>query len=147
VLLRDTSGAYAESGKGIGALVSLKVDYCTHCHVQGLLAIVYGFQENLGGILVCCEHGIVTREGTSKDYWLPYDMYRIIAWNDSTFPISAKIQAVRDKVLPGNFVDAKITPRIPSQSMTTLTLEQQVRLKRQRVALARRDIIGDEDVK
>ncbi len=33
--------AALESGLGIGALVSLKVDYCTHCHVQGLLAIVY----------------------------------------------------------------------------------------------------------
>ncbi len=31
--------AALESGVGIGALVSLKVDYHTHCHVQGLLAI------------------------------------------------------------------------------------------------------------
>ncbi len=31
--------------------------------------------------------------------------------------------------------------------MLTLTLEQQVRLKRRRVALARRDVIRDVDVK
>jgi hypothetical protein len=36
--------AALESGVGIGALVSLKVDYCTHCHAQGLLAIVYRFK-------------------------------------------------------------------------------------------------------
>ncbi len=37
--------AALDSGVGIGALVSLKVDYHTYCHVQGLLAIVYRFQE------------------------------------------------------------------------------------------------------
>jgi hypothetical protein len=60
--------AALDSGVGIGASVSLKVDYCTHCHVQGLLAIVYRFQANSGGILVCCEHGIITHDGTSNDY-------------------------------------------------------------------------------
>jgi hypothetical protein len=58
---------------------------------------------------------------------------------------------VRDKVIAGNFVDAIFSPRISflkySQSMLTLTLERQVRLKRQRVALARRDVIKDVDVK
>jgi hypothetical protein len=43
---------------------------------------------------------------------VPYDKYRVIALNDTTFPISNKLQAVKDKVLAGNFVDAKITPRI-----------------------------------
>jgi hypothetical protein len=56
--------AALDSGIGIGALVSLKVDHRTHCHAQGLLAIVYRFQENSGGILVCCEHGIITHDGT-----------------------------------------------------------------------------------
>ncbi len=35
----------------------------------------------------------------------------------------------------------------PSQSMSKLTLERQVWLKRQRVALTRRDVIRDVDVK
>jgi hypothetical protein len=48
--------------------MSLKVDYCTLCHAQGLLAIVYRLQENSGGILACCGHGIVTHDGNSKDY-------------------------------------------------------------------------------
>jgi hypothetical protein len=37
--------AALESGVVIGALVSLKVDYRSHCHAQGLLAIVYRFQK------------------------------------------------------------------------------------------------------
>ncbi len=71
--------AALDSGIGIGALASLKVDYQTHCHAQGLLVIVYRFQENSGGILVCCEHGIVTHDGTCNDYWVPYNKYRVIA--------------------------------------------------------------------
>jgi hypothetical protein len=43
--------AAVDSGIGIGALLSLKVDYQMHCHAQGLLAIVYRFQENSGGIM------------------------------------------------------------------------------------------------
>ncbi len=35
--------AAVDYGIGIGALVSLKVNYRTHCHAQGLLAIVYQF--------------------------------------------------------------------------------------------------------
>jgi hypothetical protein len=41
----------------------------------------------------------------------------------------------------------KLHQESPSQSMLTLTLEQQVRLKRQRVACARRVVIRDVDVK
>ena len=104
--------AALESGVGIGALVSLKVDYHTNCHAQGLLAIVYRFQENSGGILVCWEHGIITHDRSSKDYWVPCNTYRVIAGYDSTFPVSKKLQAVRDKVSAGNFVDDKVTPRI-----------------------------------
>ncbi len=95
-----------------------------HTHTHTLLEIVYKFQENSGGILVCCEHGIVTHDGSSKDYRVPYDKYRVIAWNDSTFPIFVKLQAVRDKVLAGNFVDDKVTPRISFSKYVELTLEQ-----------------------
>ncbi len=41
----------------------------------------------------------------------------------------------------------KLHQESPSQSMPTLTSEQQVWLKRQRVTLARRDVIRDVDVK
>ncbi len=41
----------------------------------------------------------------------------------------------------------KLHRESPSQSMSTLTLEQQVRLEKQRIALARRVVRRDVDVK
>jgi hypothetical protein len=32
-----------DSGRGIGAKVTLKVDYQTNCHAPGLLGIVFNF--------------------------------------------------------------------------------------------------------
>jgi hypothetical protein len=133
--------AALESGVGIGALVSLlKVDYRTHCHVQGLLAIAYRFQENSGGIFACCEHGIVTHDKTSKDYWVPCNKYGVNARNDTTFPISNKLQAVHDKVLVGSFVDAKITPRISFSKYVDIDLRTASPVKRRKVALVIRDV-------
>jgi hypothetical protein len=113
--------AALENGVGIGALASLKVDYHIHCHAQGLLAIVYRFHVNTGGILVCCEHGVVTHDGSSNSYW-PYNKYRVVVTKDSTFPISKKLQAVRDKVLPGNFLDDNSTPRISFSKYVNIDL-------------------------
>jgi hypothetical protein len=104
--------AAVDSGIGIGLLVSLKVNFWMHCHAQGLLAIVYRFQEHSGGIMVCCEHGIVTHDGTKNAYWVPYDKYRVIARNDATFPILNNLQVMRDKELAGSFVDDRYTPQI-----------------------------------
>ena len=39
--MKMCGNAAVDSGIGIGALVSLKVNYQMHCHAQGLLAIVY----------------------------------------------------------------------------------------------------------
>ncbi len=124
--MEECGRAALEKGVGIGAFVSLKVDYCTHCHAQVLLAIVHRFNADTGWILVCCKQGIVTHDGSSNSYCVPYDMYRVIATNDSTFPISDKLQGVCDKVLAGNFVDDTGKPRISVSSMSTLTLDQQV---------------------
>jgi hypothetical protein len=104
--------AALENVVGIGALVSLKVDYCTHCHAQGLLAIVYRFHADTGGILVCCKYGILTHDGSSASYWVHYNKYRVIATKGCSFPFSDKLQAVCDKVIAGTFVDDTGTPRI-----------------------------------
>jgi hypothetical protein len=62
--------------------------------------------------MVCCEHGIVTHDGTSNDYWVPYDKYRVIAQNDVTFPISNNLQVKCDKVLAGSLVDDRSSSQI-----------------------------------
>ncbi len=73
--MKQCGRAAQAAGAGIGAVVVLKVDYRTHSHAQGLMAIVYEMNESTGGILVCCEHGVVTHDGSRKDYWVPYDKY------------------------------------------------------------------------
>ncbi len=45
--MKQCGGAAVENGVGIGALASLKVDYCTHCHGQGLLPIMYRLNTDL----------------------------------------------------------------------------------------------------
>ena len=71
--MKQCGRAAQAAGAGIGAVVVLKVDYCTHSHAQGLMAIVYEINESTGGILVCCEHGVITHDGSRKDYcyWVP----------------------------------------------------------------------------
>ncbi len=97
------AGATAiESGAAPGAVVSLKVDYRTHSHAQGLLAIIYRAKET-GGILVCCEHGVIMHSGTKADYWVPVDAYSIIAKADEDAPIPLALQATCDQVLGDEF--------------------------------------------
>jgi uncharacterized protein YbjQ (UPF0145 family) len=65
--IKKCGAAALELGAAPGAVVTLKVDYRTHSHAQGLIAIVYDVKAT-GGILFCCEHGVITHSGTSGDY-------------------------------------------------------------------------------
>jgi hypothetical protein len=47
------------SGAEPGAVVTLKVDFRTHSHAQGLIAIIFDVKKT-EGILVCCNHGVIT---------------------------------------------------------------------------------------
>jgi hypothetical protein len=51
-----------------GAVVSLKVDYQTHLHAQGLVGIVYEAKQETGGVKVCCEHGVIFHDGSKGNY-------------------------------------------------------------------------------
>jgi len=84
--MKQCGCAAQAAGAGIGVVVSLKVDYHTHSHAQGLIAIVYEMKKNTGGILVCCEHGVITHDGSRKDYWVPYDKYTVNARAQDTCP-------------------------------------------------------------
>ncbi len=103
--------------------MSLKVDYQTHLHAQGLIVIVNDVKEEIGGILVCCEHGVITLDGSKGNYWVPYDKYKILAQRDATVTIPPELQAIRDVVLSGEY---KPTNRkgFPIQSYTKNKLIQ-----------------------
>jgi hypothetical protein len=84
-------------------VVVLKVDYHTHSHAHGLLAIMYEMKESTGGILVCSEHGVVTHDGSRKDYWVSHDKYYVKARAQDTSPIEEALQSVRNLVLEGRY--------------------------------------------
>jgi len=54
--MKQCGCAAQAAGAGIGAVVSLKVDYRTHSHAQGLLAIVYELKGWYIGLLPAWSH-------------------------------------------------------------------------------------------
>jgi hypothetical protein len=97
-------------GLGRGAVLSLKVDYRTHSHACGLLAIVYKSNDT-GAALVCCQHGVVTHDGSKRDYWVPSDKFKVYAGHDENTVITPSLQEVRDDIMKGVY-DYKSKPRI-----------------------------------
>ena len=108
-----------ESGAAPGVVVTLKVDYRTHSQAQGLLAIVYDVKKT-GGILVCCDHGVITHSGTKTDYWVPVDKYRIVAQKDEGCPLPAELTSVCEMVLTGQF-NPKLCSRISYAKLHEMT--------------------------
>jgi len=102
--MKQCGRAAQAAGAGIGAVVTLKIDFHTHSHAQGLIAIVYEMKESTGGILVCCEHGVITHDGSRNDYWVPYDKYTVNARVQDTCLIEDALQSVRNLVLEGRYV-------------------------------------------
>jgi hypothetical protein len=100
-----------KDGATTGAVVSLKVDYRTHSHAYGLLGIVYKSMNKTGGILVACEHGVITSSGSSKDFWVPSDRYKVVALANQSAAISNELQRVRDEIIGGRY-DYAGKPRI-----------------------------------
>jgi hypothetical protein len=97
-------------GLGTGAVLSLSVDYRTHSHASGLLAIVY--RSNVtGAALVCCEHGVITHDGSKKDYWVPSDKFVVIASEHEDCALTSELQELRDDIKRGNY-DYTAQPRI-----------------------------------
>ena len=117
------------AGAAVGAVVSLKVDYQTHSHANGLIAIVYAVKEGTGGILVCCEHGVITHSGTKGDYWVPYDKYKVMAAKDAQVPLTPAIEEVRKQVLAGAYNPAA-QKRISYAKLHDLTIQSSSPIKR-----------------
>ena len=92
-----------KEGVGIGAVVTLKVDWRTHTLAPGLLAIVYGFKPESGSVLVCCEHGVITHSGDKLPYWVPYERYSLSSARDQNLGLEDKLQEVRTQVLEGTW--------------------------------------------
>ncbi len=83
--------------------MTLKVDYQTNCHVPGLLTIVFNFNPETGGILICCEHDLITHNGSEGEYWALYDKYKVNANRDATSPIVSELQKVHCMIFSGEY--------------------------------------------
>lgn len=98
------------AGLGPGAVLTLKVDYRTHSHAQGLVVVVY--KSNVtGSALVCCESGVVTHDGSKGDYWVPSDKFIVSAGAGEMAAIPSSLQKIRDAVVKGEY-DYGAQPRI-----------------------------------
>ena len=100
-----------------------------HSHANWLIAIVYAVKEGTGGILVCCEHGVITHSGTKGDYWVPYDKYKVMATKDKDIPLTPDIEEVRKQVLAGAF-NAAAQKRISYAKLHDLTIQSSSPIKR-----------------
>jgi hypothetical protein len=128
--------AIADSA-AIGAVISLKVDYCTHSHANGLLGVVYAVKEGMGGILVCCEHGVITHSGKTGDYWVPYNKYRVVAKKDDMIPLMNAMEEVRNIVVAGKY-DANAQKRISYAKLHDIMIQASSPAKRGKGCTCRR---------
>jgi hypothetical protein len=117
--MKQCGTASMKSGCGKGAIVTLKVDYWTNCHAPGLLAIVFDFNPETGGILVCCECGEITHNMSEGEYWVPYDKYKVSASRDATLPIASELQKSAQYDIFRRIQSKKNKQESPFQNMLT----------------------------
>ncbi len=108
---KQCGDAAVKSGVSPGAVVTLKVDGRTYYKPEGLVAIVYQVNPRTGGIRTCCEHGVITHDGSEGVFDMPFDRYSIKAPAGTFVPLPDKLAEVRKKVEDGLY-DAKKAPRI-----------------------------------
>jgi hypothetical protein len=109
--LKQCGDAAVKSGVSPGAVVTLKVDGRTYYNPEGLVAIVYQVSPWAWGIKTCCEHGVITHDGSAGVYDVPVARYSINAPAGTVVPLPEKLAEVCKKVEDGLF-DAKKAPRI-----------------------------------
>ena len=91
--IRRCGDTALRNGAVPGAVVTLKVDYRTHSHAQGLIGVVFGVMPT-SGIKVCCEHGTITHSGGPGVYWVPVDKYVVKAKPDDFCPLTDELYTV-----------------------------------------------------
>jgi hypothetical protein len=105
--MRRCGQAAILNGTAPGAVVTLKVDYRTHSHAQGLIGIVFDVKPS-GGIKVCCDHVIITHSGSPGVYWVPVYKYVVKAKLDEYIPLPDEPYTVQKLVLAGKFTEKSV---------------------------------------
>jgi hypothetical protein len=68
--------------------------------------------------MVCCEHCIITHNGSKRDYWVLYDKYKVSASSNVTLVNAQELQSVRNMVLAGKY-NSNVQKKSPFQNMLT----------------------------
>ena len=92
-----------DNGVGVGAIVTVALDSRDVTHAAGIRAVVYNVKENTGGILACCESGVVVQGQTKCDYWIPIERYRVTCRPDEFGTSTDKLSEIRRQVLDKSF--------------------------------------------
>jgi hypothetical protein len=127
--MKKCGEAAMKSGVLPGAVVTLQVDYGTNYNPEGLFAIVFAVQPKSGGIKVCCEHGVITHDGSKGVYWVPADKYSIKAPVGLFVPLPDKLAEVCKKVKDGLY-EEKRSPRISYSKMHQLQIKARSPIKK-----------------
>ena len=124
------------NGTAPGAVVTLKVDYRTHSHAQGLIGIVFDVKPK-GGVKVCCEHGIITHSGGPGVHWVPVDKYVVRAKPDEYIPLTDELYMICCKVLEGRFKERTV-PTISYAKLHAVMIGASSPVKKHQDASARK---------
>jgi len=130
--MKQCGDAALKAGISPGAVVTLQVDYRTCYNPEGLVAIVYDVNPRTGGIRVCCEHGVITHDGSKGNYWLPRDKYEVKAPVGTYLPLPDDLAQVRKMVEDGVFImEMEATmPRISYSQMHQLQINANSPIKK-----------------
>lgn len=90
-----------DTGVGIGAIVTIALDKRDFTMASGVRAVVYDVKEETGGILACCEYGVIVHD--NADYWIPSDRYGVTASPDDTAVLTDGLMSIREEVLGKSF--------------------------------------------
>ncbi len=99
-----------DTGVGIGAVVTISLDKRDYSNATGVRAVVYDVKNGTGGILACCEHGIISLKD-KKDFWIPVDRYGVTSSPAADSVLTDDLVSIREEVLTSSF-DVSKKPRI-----------------------------------
>ena len=129
--MKQCGDAALKAGISPGAVVTLQVDYRTCYNPEGLVAIVYDVQPRTGGVRVCCQHGVITHDGSKGNYWVPADKYVVKALVGTFLPIPDDLAQVRKMVEDGEFMEKEHEmPRISYSKMHQLQIDANSPIKK-----------------
>ena len=63
----------------VGVVVNVQVDARDVTHPQGVLGIVVEAKNNIGGVHMMTEAGLLCTTTSMRDYWIPVDKYVVRA--------------------------------------------------------------------